>query len=168
MRLLGIDPGSRVTGFGCVDAVPGGLALVEAGVIKLGSARGSDATTLSSRLHELHQDVTELIARLRPEAVAVEAVFAHYRHPATAITMGHARGVILLAIRHASVGLVELKPNAVKKSLTGHGHASKRQMQAAVQDMFRLPELPSPPDVADAVAIACCAAWRISGQAIAT
>jgi len=161
MRTLGIDPGSRLTGFGCVEGDRGEVRLIEAGVIRLCGANGNGSKhPLASRLAELEGDVADLLARLRPELVAVEALFAHYRHPATAITMGHARGVILLAIERAGMPLVELKPNAVKKALTGHGHAGKGQIQRAVQDLFRLPELPTPPDVADAVAIACCAAWR--------
>lgn len=118
------------------------------------------AASVSARLAELDRDFREALGRLAPEVVAVESLFAHYKHPATAIVMGHARGVLLLAIRQAGCRLVELKPNEVKKSLTGHGHASKAQMQAAVQQTFDLAEPPSPPDVADAIAIALCAARR--------
>ena len=134
--------------------------LIEAGVIRLKSESGGKRVPVADRLLELHGDVTAAMARLRPEAVAVEAVFAHHKHPATAIAMSHARGVILLAARAAGVRLIELKPNAVKKFLTGHGHARKEQMQAAVQARLRLAQLPEPPDVADAIAIAMCAASR--------
>lgn len=128
-------------------------------MFRLGGRRAS----VSERLAELDQDFREVLERLRPSAVAVEELFAHYKHPATAIVMGHARGVLLLAIRQAGLPLVELRPNAIKKSLTGHGHASKSQMQAAVQAEFGLPEPPSPPDVADAVATALCALRRAEG-----
>jgi crossover junction endodeoxyribonuclease RuvC len=182
MRIIGIDPGLQVTGFACVerpdgaraDAVP---ALIEAGVFRLGRGadRGTeppldgrgpaitegDATSVVSRLLELDTDIRALIDRLSPDAVAVESLFAHYKHPATAIVMGHARGVILLAVRRAGLRLVEYKPNLVKKAVTGHGHAGKEQVQRAVQDLYRLPELPSPPDMADAIAIALCASWRL-------
>jgi crossover junction endodeoxyribonuclease RuvC len=157
MRYLGIDPGLRITGYGCVDAARAEPRLVEAGVFRLVSR---ESETVSDRLLELDRDLAALIERLRPKAVAVEALFAHYKHPATAISMGHARGVILLAVRRASLPLVELKPNAVKKFMTGNGHASKEQMQDAVQERLRLREAPDPPDVADAIAIAMCAASR--------
>jgi crossover junction endodeoxyribonuclease RuvC len=160
MRYLGIDPGLRITGYGCIEARAGDFALVEGGVVRLKAEREGKAVPVADRLLELHADVADIIKRLEPEAVAVEQVFAHYKHPATAIAMGHARGVILLAIRQAGLRLVELKPNAIKKFLTGHGHASKDQMQAAVQARLRLAARPEPPDVADAVAIALCAAWR--------
>ena len=160
VRFLGIDPGLQVTGYGCVEARGMEPALVEAGVFRLRTQRGGERVPIADRLLELHTDLTSLLERLRPETVAVEAVFAHYKHPATAITMGHARGVILLAARAAGVRLVELRPNEIKKFLTGNGHASKEQMQGAVQGRLRLPAPPEPPDVADAIAISLCAATR--------
>ncbi len=164
MRVLGIDPGLRLTGYACLEGREDVPRLVEAGVLRLAQGRsgGSSATSVSERLEELDTDFRELLARLKPHAVAVEAVFSHYKHPATAIVMGHARGVLLLAIRAAGLTLVELKPNAVKKSLTGHGHAGKGQMQRAVQSIFGLDRPPEPPDVADAVAIALCATRRLT------
>ena len=95
------------------------------------------------------------------EVVAVEMLFAHYKHPTTAIVMGHARGVLLLAVRRAGLRLMELRPTMVKKSLTGHGHAHKAQMQRAIQVEFGLAALPEPSDVADALAIALCASRRV-------
>ncbi len=169
MRILGIDPGLRLTGYACIEGTPHQLRIVEAGVFRLNQKtpaddpqgnRAGSAASVSTRLVELDGDFREVLERLEPDIVAVESLFAHYKHPTTAIVMGHARGVLLLAIAQAGCPLVELKPNAVKKSLTGHGHASKEQMQQAVQHEFNLPELPSPPDVADAIAIALCAARR--------
>jgi len=164
VRVLGIDPGLRLTGYACLEGREDVPRIVEAGVLRLGKGRsgGASAASVSERLEELDTDFRALIERLKPHAVAVESIFAHYKHPATAIVMGHARGVLLLAIRAASLTLVELKPNAVKKSLTGHGHAGKGQMQRAVQAIFSLDEPPEPPDVADAVAIALCACRRLS------
>jgi crossover junction endodeoxyribonuclease RuvC len=170
--VLGVDPGLRLTGYGCLDVASDGSgapALVEAGVFRLSQrSRGEDgegrvvasAASVSARLAELDADFRAALERLVPEVVAVESLFAHYKHPSTAIVMGHARGVLLLAIRRAGCRLVELKPNEVKKSVTGHGHASKEQMQLAVQGVFGLAEPPSPPDVADAIAIALCASRR--------
>lgn len=199
MRVLGLDPGLRLTGYACIDANADAddLRIIEAGVFRLGrpprrsptNARAKGAieslarhnaeaeseadpnvdsaddpsptvVSVSSRLVELERDLKDAIERLQPRMVAVESLFAHYKHPATAIIMGHARGVLLLTIRKAGLELLEFKPNEVKKSLTGHGHAGKEQMQRAVQTRFGLASPPSPPDVADALAIALCAAVR--------
>lgn len=160
MRTIGIDPGLRITGYACVDAGP---SLVEAGVFRLVSAREratGQARSIADRLVELERDVSDLISRLTPGVIAVEGLFAHYKHPATAIAMGHARGVILLAARRAGLDLVELKPAAVKKFMTGSGNARKPQMQAAVRDRLRLARAPEPHDVADAIALALCASSR--------
>ncbi|MEO0483353.1 MAG: crossover junction endodeoxyribonuclease RuvC [Planctomycetota bacterium] len=177
-RVLGIDPGSRVTGYGCVRVTGEGWGppeLVEAGVFRLGvvkvrrnaggmpagvGARTPDRAPLVDRLNELHRDLSALLDRLRPEIVAVESLFAHYKHPQTAIVMGHARGVVLLAAHASGAKLIELEPATVKKATTGSGRASKAQMQSAVQHAFSLPEPPEPADVADALAIALCAADR--------
>ncbi len=92
--------------------------------------------------------------------IAVEKLYAHYKHPLTGVIMGHARGVVLLNIQRAGLELVELAATEVKRSLTGNGHASKRQMQHGVQAQLALPAPPEPPDVADAIAIALCALRR--------
>jgi crossover junction endodeoxyribonuclease RuvC len=97
-----------------------------------------------------------------PDAVAIEGLFSHYHHPATAIIMGHARGILLLAAHQANLRLLELKPAMVKKSATGFGQADKSQMQRAIQSHFRLADLPNPPDLADALAIALCAAQHLA------
>jgi len=160
MRVLGIDPGLRLTGYGCVAGRPGRPELVEAGVFRL--AGKGPLRTVSARLEELSRDLGELLDRLEPEAVAVEGLFAHYKHPATAVVMAHARGVVLLCVETRGLRLIELKPAAVKKSITGSGRAGKPQMQRAVQQLFALPEPPEPPDVADALAIAVCGAERLA------
>ena len=166
MRILGIDPGLRLTGYGCVESVPrtvktrrgfgADAALVEGGVIRL-----DGKVSVSRRLVELDQDLREIIERLQPEAVAVEKLYAHYKHPTTAIIMGHARGVVLLNIQRAGLKFVELGATEVKKSLTGNGHASKEQMQAGVQAQLGLAAPPRPADVADAIAIGLCALRRV-------
>jgi len=165
MRVLGIDPGLRLTGYACVEFIangcgrtetPGdGVTLVEAGVVRLNGKH-----SVSQRLVELDADLRDVIERLRPGSVAVEKLYSHYKHPTTAAIMGHARGIVLLAIRRADLTLIELGATAVKKSLTGHGHASKGQMQRAVQAQMGLACAPEPADVADAIAIALCAARR--------
>lgn len=153
MRFLGIDPGLRLTGYGVIDHVGGEFALVDAGVVRL-----DDSTSIADRLVELETELDAIIAEHKPAVAAVEQLYAHYAHPRTAILMGHARGVILLCVARAKLELVELAANRVKQSLTGAGHAGKPQMQRAIQLHFNLSEPPEPPDVADALAVALCAA----------
>lgn len=167
MRVLGIDPGLRLTGYGCIEETASGRHIVEAGVFRLARAEGSGPTpSVSSRLAELDRDFQDLLERVRPEVVGVEGLFAHYKHPATAIIMGHARGVLLLAVQRRSLPLVELKPAQVKKALVGWGRAEKGQMQRAIQAEFGLPAPPSPPDVADALAIALCTLVRAGAPSV--
>lgn len=159
MVILGVDPGLQITGYACVrtDAAHPNRdpELVEAGCFRL---RAKD--DVADRLVELEQDLCGVIERCSPAIAFVEKLFAHYKHPTTAITMGHARGVVLLSLRRAGVEVNELAATEVKKSLTGGGHASKTQMQLAVQAQLGLSEAPSPPDVADAIAIALTGARR--------
>jgi crossover junction endodeoxyribonuclease RuvC len=160
VRILGVDPGLRLTGFGCLDIDPArptdAPTLVDAGCVKLPLKR-----SVAFRLDLLERELSAVVAELRPTAAAVEALFAHYAHPRTAITMAHARGVILLVLERAGLEPLELPPNEVKKATTGHGQASKRQMQLSVQTLLSLPEPPEPADVADALAIAAAGAQRI-------
>ena len=170
-RILGIDPGLRITGYGLVDLptaspdsdhpLPCHAAidpvLVEAGVIRL-----DDKALLDARLVELYQELVAIIAESRPSCLVVENLYAHYKHPRTAILMGHARGVILLAARQHGLAIQHLPATEVKKAITGYGRASKQQIQLAIQTQYRLPQPPSPPDVADAIAIATTYARRIA------
>jgi crossover junction endodeoxyribonuclease RuvC len=162
MRFLGIDPGLRITGYGCVEGDGFDVRLVEAGVFRLGRAGqpSGELAPIPDRLAELDAELGELLARVKPDAVCVEVVFSHFKHPATAVAMAHARGVILLGVRKAGLKLVELKPAEVKKFLTGHGQASKVQMQDCVQSRLGLASRPEPADVADAIAMALCGAAR--------
>ena len=164
MRVLGFDPGLSITGFACVTGDLIRPAIVDAGVFRL--SRGSPAPPIGDRLVELDEDVRALLDEVKPDLVAIEGMFAHKDHPGTVVKMAHARGVILLAARRAGVEVCELKPAEVKKAATGSGRATKEQMQLAVQAQFRLPEPPSPPDIADAIAIAACHARRIAVDAL--
>lgn len=157
MKVLGIDPGLRIAGYGCVEYAQssGILSLVEAGAIKLNTKE-----TVSYRLAQLYKDMTEIIDELQPDVLAVETIFTHERQVATATILGYARGVILLAGEQASLPLVELAPTEIKKSVTGNGHATKEQVQYAIAHSLKLAEPPKPPDVADALAIAITAAVR--------
>lgn len=164
MRILGIDPGLQLTGYGVVDAEPGSLGarLVDAGVIRLDTR-----VPVAERLVELERELTGILAEHRPARCAVEELYAHYKHPRTAILMGHARGVILCCAARAGVPVEALPANRVKRSITGHGHASKQQMQRAVQFLFALKRPPEPPDVADAIAIAVCCGRMMEDRRIA-
>lgn len=154
-----------MTGYACIEGSFAAPSIVEAGVIRLDASDASDpASSIPRRLLELERDLIELIERVRPEVVAVEGLFVHADHVNTAVKMAHARGVMLLTIRRAGLGLIELKPAAVKKSLTGSGRATKAQMQEGVRRVFGLAQAPRPADVADALAIALCALARNNAQ----
>lgn len=154
-RVLGIDPGLNTTGYGVLEVARGGPKLCEAGVV-----RGSDRRSLTSRLVELFDGVGDVLEQLRPCVMALEQLYSHYERPRTAILMGHARGVICLAAARAQVPVISYSATQVKKSLTGNGRAKKDQVQRAVQQELKLNELPEPPDVADALAIALCHYYR--------
>lgn len=159
MRVLGFDPGLSITGYGCVSGDIIRPAIVEAGVFRL-TKRGGPVESIGDRLVELESDVQGLVERVSPDLIAIEGMFAHKDHPGTVVKMAHARGVILLVARRAGVEVCELKPAEVKKAATGSGRATKGQMQQCVQEIFGLPELPTPADLADALAIAACALRR--------
>ena len=151
MRVLGIDPGLQVTGYGLLQARGARVRVVEAGVVRTDAKQ-----PLAERLQRLHGLARDVFRELAPDAIVVEDLYSHYRHPVTAILMGHARGVIFLAAAEAGVPVVSYGATRIKKSLTGAGHASKGQMQRMVQSVLGLKALPEPPDVADALAVALC------------
>jgi crossover junction endodeoxyribonuclease RuvC len=157
MRILGIDPGLRLTGYGVVDWKLLRPALVDGGVIRL-----NDKTSIAERLVELERELDGLLDEHKPDICAVEQLYAHYKHPRTAILMGHARGVILLAAARRGVRVEEFAANRIKQSVTGHGHASKLQMQRAIQATWNLKQPPEPPDVADALAVALCCGRQVT------
>lgn len=155
-RVLGVDPGLNVTGYGIVDFGAGAAAVVEAGTIR--TDPGAD---MPRRIEQIHADLAELLREFKPDLVAIEKLYAHYKHPRTAILMAHARGVVMLAARQVGIGVRDLPATKVKKALTGNGHASKQQVQHAVKSECGLKKLPEPPDVADALAIALCAGRQV-------
>ena len=155
MRICGVDPGLQITGYGVVEAVDGSMRVVEAGVIRPGTG-GS----LEGRLAKLVEGIEELLGEHKPGVMAVEALYSHYRHPRTAIMMGHARGVILASAARRDVEVLSFSATEIKKSLTGNGQASKTQMQRAIVRTLALPRIPEPADVADALAVALCATQR--------
>jgi crossover junction endodeoxyribonuclease RuvC len=152
MRILGIDPGLRLTGYGVIDATgPLRPKLIDGGVIRL-----KEKQAIATRLVELERDLDAIFVEHRPHVCAVETLYAHYNHPRTAILMGHARGVILLVAARRGAQIEQYTANRIKQSVTGYGHASKEQMQRSIQSVFGLKDPPDPPDVADALAVAIC------------
>lgn len=151
LRILGIDPGLNITGYGVLDWGGGAPKICEAGVVR-GKSKGS----LAKRLMEIHQGVVEVIESLRPNVMAIEELYSHYERPRTAILMGHARGVIVLAGVAAGLPVLHYSATQIKKILTGNGRAPKAQVQRAIQRELALSQIPAPPDVADALAIALC------------
>jgi crossover junction endodeoxyribonuclease RuvC len=151
LRILGIDPGLNITGYGVLEVSPSGPKLREAGVV-----RGRSRKSLTDRLLEIHTGVAEVIAALQPTAMALEQLYAHYARPTTSILMGHARGVICLAAAQAGIPVVHYSATQIKKILTGNGRAPKQQVQNAIQTELALKQLPEPADVADALAVALC------------
>jgi len=150
-RILGIDPGLNITGYGVLECTLDGPRLCEAGVV-----RGKSRHSLTGRLREIHAGVADVLEALQPCVMAIEELYSHYERPRTAILMGHARGVICLAASLADVRVKHYAATRVKKLLTGNGRAPKSQVQTAIQRELGLTRLPDPPDVADALAIALC------------
>jgi crossover junction endodeoxyribonuclease RuvC len=146
---LGIDPGTAILGFGVIrgDTDP---ELIDVGVIE------TDAKApMAERLLILHEATTELIETYRPDVLAIEQLF-FARNVTTAIAVGQARGVVLLAAAQAGIGVAEYSPSEVKFAVAGYGKAEKRQMQEMVRIILNLDHAPQPDDAADALAIALC------------
>jgi crossover junction endodeoxyribonuclease RuvC len=164
MRTIGIDPGTARMGWGVVDEQGGRISLVEFGVLTTPAGMPQ-----AERLRRLYDGLTEILGRHRPAYSAVEELFFG-KNVNTAITVGQARGVALLALQISGAAIHEYKPVAVKQALTGYGGADKRQMQEMVRITLGLPSVPHPDDAADALAIAICHAYtgptlrRIAGQ----
>lgn len=147
MRILGIDPGLGITGYGIIE--DNGLKLIEAGIIK---TRAN--TPIQDRVSRIFKEVSSVIEEHKPSVLVLEKIYSHYKHPTTAILMGHARSVICLACGKYDVKLVNYPSTKIKKTMTGNGHASKRQVQRMVQGLLQLKRPPEPVDVSDALAMA--------------
>src|SRR2546425_8283576 len=149
VRVLGVDPGTSVTGYGVIETGNGAPTmgrLIECGVISF--ARRSP---LPHRLHQLHLHIADLIARHQPTALALENAFYH-KNVQTTLVLGHARGVILLAAAQAGLAIAQYPPATVKKTVAGAGGAPKAQVGAVVARLLKLTRAPAPPDAADGVA----------------
>jgi crossover junction endodeoxyribonuclease RuvC len=148
MRILGIDPGTGILGFGIIEAVHGKCALVDGGVIRT-PVHEDDAV----RLQTIFEELTDIITNTKPEIMSVEKLF-FARNVTTAITVAQARGVVLLCGKQASMEIHEYTPLQIKQAITGYGRADKKQIQEMVRVILGLEEAPKPDDAADAIAAA--------------
>jgi crossover junction endodeoxyribonuclease RuvC len=160
--VLGVDPGTAVTGFGVVArAADGAVSLVECGVVR------TDARApLAERLRDIHRGVLDVVVRNRPDALAVEGVF-YAKNVRTSVILGHTRGAVLLAAALNDIPVAEYAPAEVKSAVAGAGRATKDQVGRMVQTLLRLREPPRPHDAADGVAVALCHCFRGHGPVAA-
>jgi crossover junction endodeoxyribonuclease RuvC len=155
VRVLGVDPGLRTTGYGIVDVANGTFRLIEGGVL-----RPKTTLSLEARLTQLHAAMLDVVRATQPDCMVVEELWSAPKHPPTAVLMGHARGVIALAAGLCSVTFAELSHVTVKRALTGNGAARKEQVKSMVCTHLGLAVPPEPDDVSDALALALVYAMR--------
>jgi crossover junction endodeoxyribonuclease RuvC len=146
-RVLGIDPGTRLTGFGIIQGEKQGQYIVS-GCIR------TKTDTMPLRLQEIYQGVSEIITQYQPDVLAIEQIFVS-RNANSALKLGQARGVAIVACVQQGLTVYEYMPNRIKQAIVGVGHAQKSQVQYMVKTLLKLPKLP-PPDAADALAVALC------------
>jgi len=151
LRILGLDPGLAVSGYGAIESNGRCLSLCEGGTISTEKCR-----PLEQRLLKIQQELDALFADLRPHVAAVEELYTNYKHPRTAVLMGHARGVLFLVAAARGVPVASYSATRIKSCLTGNGRASKLQVQRMVQQTLGLAEPPRPDHIADALATALC------------
>ncbi|MEN3043171.1 MAG: crossover junction endodeoxyribonuclease RuvC [Fervidobacterium sp.] len=152
MRILGIDPGYGIVGYGIVEKKGNKISHIDHGVVI--TEKGEN---FENRLDLIYTQILEIIETYSPNLVAIESLY-FYKNVKTAIYVGEARGVILLAVKHSKIPFVEFTPHQVKLTVTGYGRAEKAQIQKIMKILLKLQELPKPDDAADALAIAWCAA----------
>lgn len=162
MKIFGIDPGSERTGYGCVERSGSRHHLV-----LCGSLAAPPSASFPERLKHIHAGLVDLLAESRPDCVAVESIF-HARNVRSALKLGHARGVALLAASEAGLQVVEYAPAEIKRAVVGYGRAEKSQIQQMVKLLLGLDRAPSPHDVADALAVAICHLHNSTGSVVET
>jgi crossover junction endodeoxyribonuclease RuvC len=150
VKIFGIDPGSERTGYGCIETDGSRHRLMSCGAIS-----SPALTPFPKRLQTIHNRLTQLLAELRPDCVAIENLF-HANNARSALKLGHARGVAMLAAVEAGLTVVEYTPAEIKRSVVGYGRAEKQQVQQMVKLILGLSSLPQPHDAADALAVAIC------------
>lgn len=147
MKILGIDPGTAITGWSVVDFQD------KPNILSYGVIRTDSKEFMPKRLEELYDDLRDVLFELKPEILAIEDLF-FFKNAKTVITVGQARGVAILAAQKAGLDIFEYTPLQIKQSLTGYGRADKKQMQSMVKSVYGLKEIPRPDDAADALAVA--------------
>ena len=158
MRILGIDPGLAIVGYGVIDHVNGKFSTVAMGAIE--TPAGIDT---EERLNMIYDDLNEVISTYQPDEVAIEELFYHTNQK-TVISVAEARGVILLACRKARLNMAEYTPLQVKQSVVGYGRAEKKQVMEMTRIILKLEKIPRPDDAADALAIAVCHGYRSASR----
>jgi crossover junction endodeoxyribonuclease RuvC len=150
MRVLGVDCGSRVTGYGVIDASASGCVYVHCGVIRLPAG-----DSLANRLRTIHHGLSEVIRSYQPDVVAFESMF-HAVNVQSALRLGHARGVSMYTAAEAELPVYEYSPAEIKSAVTGYGRAEKLQVQQMIRSLLKLESLPKQYDASDALAVAIC------------
>jgi crossover junction endodeoxyribonuclease RuvC len=156
MRILGIDPGSGTTGYGIIDTDGSQHTAVLYGAIKTNPRQ-----PFHERLLKIHQGLRDIAAREKADVMAIEEVF-HATNVQSALRLGHARGIALLVAAQQGIGVYEYSPLEIKSAVVGYGRAEKTQIQTMVRLLLNLPQIPTPDDAADALAVAICHANRIT------
>lgn len=157
MRILGIDPGLNITGYGIIE--DRNFKVVEAGIINTQAN-----TPIQTRLKKIFDSLSDIIKEHKPGVLVLEKIYSHYKHPATAILMGHARAVACLVSGIHEIKLINYPSTKIKKTITGNGHASKQQVQRMVQNILKLKNPPEPVDVSDALSMAIAYCYLSRGK----
>ena len=156
MRVFGIDPGSERTGYGCIETDGSRHRIIACGAVS-----PPLASSFSDKLFEIHRDLLALLTQYQSEAVAIENIF-HAVNVRSALKLGHARGVAMLAAAQAGLSVAEYTPTEIKRAVVGYGRAEKHQVQHMVKLLLGLAAVPSPHDAADALAVAICHAHSLT------
>ncbi|MBI4313420.1 MAG: crossover junction endodeoxyribonuclease RuvC [Candidatus Omnitrophica bacterium] len=162
MRICGVDPGLEATGYGVIDVAGNHLTLVAAG-----SVRSSAQESLTLRLGSIYEKIIRLLEQHKPDLIVLEELYSHYKHPTTAILMGHARGAVLLAAAHRRLKMKHYSATHIKKAVTGRGHATKDQIQRMIQALLNVSTAGAAYDTTDALAAAIAHAHTLRSSAAA-
>lgn len=149
MRILGIDPGLKATGYGCIETADRSAVLIETGTIE-----PNRKDSIQNRIRKVFTILRGLVEEHKPQILVLEKLYAHYKHPATASKLGHVRGVICLLCAQQNIELAEYSVKRIRKALTGNGNATKTQTRRMVADMLRIDEARLTLDASDALALA--------------
>jgi crossover junction endodeoxyribonuclease RuvC len=150
MRILGIDPGLRRTGYGVVDVT----ANAAIKLIEVGTVEPKDKDLIENRIHKIHANLEKIISVHKPDVMVLEKLYTHYEHPTTAVLLGHVRGVICLLCAQNRIELIEHSVKRIRKALVGNGNATKEQTRALIMNLLKIKTSPIALDASDALALA--------------